>query len=122
MTPTRDALMDAPRGRCTTRAAKTAASASWTWGSSRTSATDEHGHVRVDLGPHHRVVPIGRRGLDRMMTDEARRGSPVSTTWRCRVVFDPVWTMDRLSDRAARAKLEMDLTPLIPLPGVNDCC
>ncbi len=51
-------------------------------------------------------------GFDRMLTDEVSTIDGVEDV-AVSVVFDPVWTMDRLSDDA-RAKLEMDLTPLLP--------
>lgn len=50
--------------------------------------------------------------FDRMMGDEVGRLDGVDDV-AVRVVFDPVWSMDRLTD-GARSKLEMDLTPLLP--------
>lgn len=51
-------------------------------------------------------------GFDRMITDEVGDIDGVDDVV-VQVVFDPVWSMARLSDDA-RSKLEMNLTPLLP--------
>ena len=48
--------------------------------------------------------------IHKMMVDEVSTVDGVDSV-DVQVVFDPVWTMDRLSE-SARAKLEMDLEPL----------
>lgn len=50
--------------------------------------------------------------LDHMMVDEVSKLEGIEAV-TVQVVFDPVWTMDRLSEDARR-KLEMPLEPLIP--------
>jgi metal-sulfur cluster biosynthetic enzyme len=50
--------------------------------------------------------------LNQMMTEAVGRLDGVDAV-DVRVVYTPVWTMDRLSP-SARAKLEMDLAPLLP--------
>lgn len=50
--------------------------------------------------------------LHQMITDEVALIEGVDKV-DVEVVFDPVWSMDRLSE-SARSKLEMDLTPLLP--------
>jgi metal-sulfur cluster biosynthetic enzyme len=48
--------------------------------------------------------------IHQMVIDEVSTVSGVDSV-DVQVIFDPVWTMDRLSENA-RAKLEMDLEPL----------
>jgi metal-sulfur cluster biosynthetic enzyme len=50
--------------------------------------------------------------LNQMLTEAVARLEGVETV-DVAVVHEPVWTMDRLSEDA-RAKLQMDLTPLLP--------
>ena len=94
----------------TTRAAPTAASASSTWASSRTSAWTAP-HVDVDL-----VLTTGWCPFVSSMSTaipERLRGWTASRPSRSARVWDPVWTMDRLS-ASAREKLEMPLEELEP--------
>ncbi|HSG15670.1 MAG TPA: hypothetical protein VLE70_05035, partial [Anaerolineae bacterium] len=50
--------------------------------------------------------------LNSMMTEEVQKVEGVKSV-KVEVVWDPVWTMDRLSD-SARSKLTLPLEPLIP--------
>ena len=50
--------------------------------------------------------------LNNMMTEAVEMLDGVEEV-AVRVVYEPVWSMDRLSP-SARSKLQMDLTPLLP--------
>ncbi len=67
--------------------------------------------VRIDMVLTSGWCPSVVR-LNQMMTAAVERLDGVESV-DVQVVYEPAWTMDRLSP-SARAKLEMDLTPLLP--------
>jgi metal-sulfur cluster biosynthetic enzyme len=68
-------------------------------------------HVEVDLVPTTGWCPFVAT-MSSAIPDRLRRIAGVETV-DVRIVWEPVWTMDRLSD-SARAKLEMPLEELEP--------
>ena len=69
-------------------------------------------HVEVDLVLDHRLVPVRGVDVDRHPGGADAR-STASTRVDVKVVWEPVWTPDRLSE-SARAKLRMPLEELSP--------
>ena len=93
-----------------TPAARTAASRSSTWAWWRTSACDGS-HVAVDLVLTSGWCPFVA-SMSSTIPDALKDVEGVETV-DVQVVWDPVWTMDRLSP-SAREKLEMPLEELEP--------
>jgi metal-sulfur cluster biosynthetic enzyme len=71
----------------------------------------EGAHVRVDLVPTTGLCPFVAN-MSSAIPDRLRRLAGVETV-EVRVVWEPVWTMDRLSS-SAREKLAMPLHELEP--------
>ena len=71
----------------------------------------DDGTVRVDMVLTSGWCPSVAL-LDQSITESVESLDGVQSA-EVRVVFDPVWSMDRLSEDA-RSKLEMNLEPLIP--------
>ena len=69
------------------------------------------GHVQIDMLLTSGWCPFVAN-LNNMMIEEIEKVDGVESV-EIEVVWDPVWTMDRLSE-SARAKLTIPLEPLIP--------
>ena len=97
-------------GRSTTPAARTAASRSSTWASWRTSASTARTSTSTSCSRR-----AGARSWRRCRARSRTRCKRVDgvETVDVQVVWDPVWTMDRLSE-SAREKLAMPLEELEP--------
>ena len=69
-------------------------------------------HVQIDMLLTTGWCPFVAK-LNLMMEEEVRQTAGAETV-EVRVLWDPVWTMDRLSE-SARAKLTLPMEELLPL-------